>query len=302
MGCGGGKVISGADLDARGVFCNANAATPRQPVDASRICCAAAGLFPSRPDATQPPVEPAEYALMDAVEDRMWWYRAAHTRVIDALRHRPGPLLGHLPVLDAGCGTGGMLRRLADAAIGPAFVGLEHQAAAAARARTKSGAAVVAGDVNALPFAGGAFAAVVSVDVLCHRLVSPERGLAELRRVLAPGGTLVLNLPAFEWLKSAHDARVHNDRRFSAAQVRGLLHGAGFERIETRYWNALLLPLMVVQRKIVAAQEDSASDVAPFPPWLDRMLHGVTALERRLTALGLRFPAGGSVLAVASRP
>jgi SAM-dependent methyltransferase len=247
-------------------------------------------------------VEPAEYALMDAVEDRMWWYRAAHARVIDALRRRPGPTGRQLPVLDAGCGTGGLLRRLAEAAIAPALVGLEHRPEAAARARAKSGAAVVAGDVNALPFADGAFGAAVSVDVLCHRLVSPERSLWELRRVLAPGGTLVLNLPAFEWLKSAHDARVHNDRRFSAAQARDLVRGAGFGRIETRYWNAFLLPLMVVQRKLVAAREDSASDVAPFSPWLDRMLHGVTALERRLAGLGLRFPAGGSVLVVASRP
>jgi hypothetical protein len=32
------------------------------------------------------------------------------------------------------------------------------------------------------------------------------------------------------------------------------------------------------------------------------MLHGVTELERRLAALGLRYPAGGSVLLVATRP
>jgi len=245
-------------------------------------------------------VETAEYALMDVVEDRMWWYRAVHARVLDALARRPGDPAR--PVLDAGCGTGGLLRRLAERAIGRPLFGVEYFEPAARRASAKSGAAVAVGDVHALPFPDGTFGAVLSVDVLCHRLIQPERGLAEMRRVLAPGGTLILNLPAFEWLKSAHDRRVHNARRTTLRAARAQLAEAGFTRIEARYWNALLLPLMVIQRKLLAAKEEAASDVAPYPPWLDRMLHGVTELERRLAALGLRYPAGGSVLLVATRP
>ena len=155
---------------------------------------------------------------MDAVEDRMWWYRAAHAQVIDAVRRRPGPAGSAL--LDAGGGTGGVLRRLCDALPGRARFGVDYNPGAAARAAAKSGARVAAADVNALPFAGGAFGVAISIDVLCHRLVTPERALAELHRVLAPGGTLVLNLPAFEWLKSAHDAHVHTARRFTAGQSR----------------------------------------------------------------------------------
>jgi hypothetical protein len=121
--------------------------------------------------------------------------------------------------------------------------------------------------------------------------------------VLAPGGTLVLNLPAYAWMHSAHDERVHNSRRFTAGSARALLERAGFAAIEARYWNALLLPLMVLQRKVLKsdAAHDS-SDVAPFPPWLDATLFGVTAAERALARLGLRYPAGGSILVVATRP
>jgi SAM-dependent methyltransferase len=245
-------------------------------------------------------MEEREYELMDAVEDRMWWYRAAHARIIDAVAHRPGP--AGLPLLDAGCGTGGLLRRMRDALGGRALFGVDYHAAAAARAHAKSAAPVVAGDVNALPFADAAFGAAVSVDVLCHRLVDPARALAELRRILAPDGTVVLNLPALPWLKSAHDAHVHTARRFTAGGVAVLLRDAGFVAVETRYWNSLLLPLMVLQRKVLAASDDATSDVAPFAPWLDRTLHGVTVVERRLWGLGLRYPAGGSVLAVATRP
>jgi ubiquinone/menaquinone biosynthesis C-methylase UbiE len=255
-------------------------------------------LFPPRRDAKNTVVEAAEYDLMDAVEERMWWYRALHLRVLDALHGRPG-VPGAL--LAAGCGTGGLLRRLAGRST-RALVGLDFNPEAARRAGAKSGALNTGGDANRLPFADSSFGALVSMDVLCHRAVEPGQALAEFHRVLKPGGAVVLNLPAFEWLHSAHDIRVHNARRFTAAQGRALLADAGFTAIETRYWNALLLPLMILQRKVLKSDAEAKSDVAPFPPWLDAMLYAVTGLERFMARIGLRFPAGGSVLITATRP
>src|SRR5664279_1905996 len=81
--------------------------------------------------------------------------------------------------------------------------------AAASRAAAKSGAAVATGTVNTLPFANASFDAMLSIDVLCHQSVDPAAALAEVRRCLKPGGVLVINLPAFEWLRSDHDMRVH---------------------------------------------------------------------------------------------
>lgn len=243
----------------------------------------------------------------------MWWYRALHAGALDALgpsrpdtgrRSQPDPGEGTLagPVLDAGCGTGGFLARFRQARPGAAAIGLEFKPEAAARASDKAGVPVAVGSVNAIPFADGAFAGLVSLDVLCHAAAEPVRALAEFRRVLRPGGRLVVNLPAYQWLASAHDARVHNARRFTAGGARALLASAGFAGIRTRYWNALLFPLMVVQRKLLARGEDHGSDVALPPAWLNRSLLGVTEMERRAAALGLRFPAGGSVLATATRP
>ena len=244
-------------------------------------------------------MEPGEYDLMDAAEDGMWWYRAAHARVLDALRARPG---APGPLLDAGCGTGGLMRRVADELPVSAPVGLDFMPSAALRAARKSGRPVTAGDTNRLPFPDASFGAAVSIDVICHAGVDPATALAELHRVLRPGGTLVLNLPSYEWLTSAHDVRVHNARRFTATGARRLLEAAGFARILARYWNGLLLPLMVLQRKVLQRRPDAPSDVTEFPPWVDATLHAVSELERRIVRAGLPMPAGGSVLLVATRP
>lgn len=243
-------------------------------------------------DVQETAMDAAEYDLMDAAEDRMWWYRALHERLVARL----GPVRGR--VLDAGCGTGGFLAALRLARPDVAGLGAEYAFAAARRAAAKSGAPVARGSVNALPFARGSVDAVVLADVLCHGAVQPEAALAECRRVLAPGGMLVVNMPAYRWLLSAHDRRVHNVRRVTARELAAMLAGAGFAEVRARYWNFLLLPLMVVQRKVLA-RGDAASDVAPFPPWLDAMFAAVLRAEARLD---FPLPAGGSVLATARAP
>lgn len=239
-------------------------------------------------------MEPDEYARMDALESRMWWYRALHARLLDALAECT--VAG--PILDAGCGTGGLLAALATAQPTCAAFGLEWFAAAAAIAAAKSGRPIICGSVNALPFAANSFATVIAADVLCHAAVEPMPALGEIHRVLRQGGRLIVNMPAFRSLLSSHDAQVHNARRLNAAETRDMLETAGFRLLRIGYWNGLLLPLMIARRKIFSRSSDR-SDVAAFPPWLDRTFYGMTELERRLR---LRLPAGGSVLAVAERP
>jgi SAM-dependent methyltransferase len=236
-------------------------------------------------------MEAAEYALMDAAEDRMWWYRALHARLLDALDGVQGR------VLDAGCGTGGLLAALAARRPDLSLVGVEWSPTAAVRAAAKSAVPVVRGSIAALPLADGSVDAAIAADVLCHEAVDPDGAAKELHRVLRPGGLLVVNMPAYGWMASAHDRRVHNARRYTAGKLASLLRSAGFQAVRVSYWNTLLLPLMVIQRKILA-RGDAASDVADFSPWLDAALHGMTELERRF---GIKLPAGGSVLAVAER-
>jgi SAM-dependent methyltransferase len=230
---------------------------------------------------------------MAVLEGRMWWYRALHATLLDAIADHSPPR--DTPILDAGCGTGGLLARLDPAC---AAYGLEWHEPAAAIARAKSGRPVARGDINAMPFADRHFAIVIAADVLCHAAVEPAQALAEIHRVLRPGGRLIVNMPAFRALMSSHDTLVHNTRRLNTRQTRAMLESAGFRVRRLGYWNSLLLPLMVLRRKLPFLSS-GGSDVAAFPPWLDRILHGMTELERRMP---ISFPAGGSVMAIAERP
>lgn len=245
-----------------------------------------------------PFMEPAEYDRMQAVEDSMWWYRAAHATILDALRQAPGPPAA--PLLDAGCGTGGLLRRLALAPADRPLVGLDASPEAAASAQRRSGCPIVVGTVDDLPFPAATFGVILSIDVLSHRRVDPPVALAEAYRCLLPGGILVLNLPAFAWLSSYHDAHVHNARRFDRVALGEQVAAAGFTPIRIAYWNSLLFPLMVIRRKCFGSGR-AASDVTAYPAAVDRMFGGLLALERAGARRGVRYPFGGSLLVIARK-
>jgi SAM-dependent methyltransferase len=150
-----------------------------------------------------------------------------------------------------------------------------------------------------MPFSNASLGAYLSLDVLCHGGVEPMAALKEAHRCLKPGAVALLNLPAYGWLLSAHDRRVHNVRRFTLGQARTLLAGHGFRVLRSSYWNTFLFPLMLLHRLI--ERDDAPSDVRDYPPWLDRLFSAALAVERLLIGLGLRLPFGGSLIIVAAR-
>jgi ubiquinone/menaquinone biosynthesis C-methylase UbiE len=252
-------------------------------------------------------MERVEYHRMAMLEATMWWYRALHARLLDRIARLGLPAGARL--LDAGCGTGGLLARLAVLRPDLDLQGLEYDAEAAALARGKlphgrDPGKLQVGSVNAMPYGDGQFDVIVSADVLCHAAVDEPAALAEFLRCLTPGGTLLLNLPAYQWMASAHDVHVHNKRRYTLGQARARLAEAGFIAVSGGYWNSLLFPLMLLHR-LMAARASSAgegSDVKPFPAWQDRLFHAVTVIEQRLAGIGLQLPFGGSVWIEAKKP
>lgn len=234
-------------------------------------------------------MERIEYNLMNTLEENFWWYRALHAVVTERLLQLQLPV--GASVLDAGCGTGGLLKYLSQHAPQYHYCGLEWNSDAALMAEKKTGLAITRGSVNSMPFASGQFAVILSQDVLYHRNVDEQAMLQECLRCLQPGGTLLLHVAAFQWMASAHDEHVHGARRYTAARLRLLLQQNGFDVIHTGYWNSLLFPLMMLQRLTVGKHKTS-SDVETVPAWQNRLFHAVLDCERRLP---LRLPFGGSV-------
>ena len=241
-------------------------------------------------------MQPDEYRKMAEVEDAMWYYRALH-------RHVGRSLARHLPaaarVLDAGCGTGGLLRRLHAAQPAWSLTGLDFSPLACELARERTGGEIVQGSIAALPFADGTFAAVTSCDVVCQ-VTDPAQAVREFHRCLAPGGVMVLTMPAYQWMYSYHDREVGNLRRYSRGEVNALLQSAGF-RIEcSTYWNTLPFPLAVLRRKILPPAAP-ASDVRPFPAPVEAGFNALMAVEQAWLGAGGSLPFGSSVLTVARK-
>jgi len=95
------------------------------------------------------------------------------------------------PVLDVGCGTGAITRKLAES--GQTIVGLDLSESFLCRAAAR-GLLAVAGDAHTLPFRSETFGAVVALDAIEH-LFYPRVFMSEVRRVITPGGIFILEVP-----------------------------------------------------------------------------------------------------------
>ncbi len=245
-------------------------------------------------------MNPREYEALYRTEDRHWWFVGVRREIAaEVARARSGISRW----LDAGSGTGGLLvnARLAGS---PAAFGVEVSPEGIAFSKTRGLRRLARASVSQLPFSDGAFDLVTSIDVLCHRDVEEPRALAEAHRCLREGGLLILQVPAFDWLRSEHDDAVWTSRRYSRREVGILLAGAGFAVERCFYRVALLFPAAALVRLLAPRgrpEEEARSEVRPAAPAADALLGGILRLESALAALGLRLPFGLSVFAVARK-
>lgn len=242
-----------------------------------------------------------EHEAMYASETALWWYVALREYVLDWLRltdRTPRPVL---TILDAGCGTGGMLARLMPYG---AAVGIDLAPHAVRIAQDRRGCTAIRGSLTALPFRDDSFDAAVSLDVISDAGVDVESAaLDELHRVLKPGGRLLLNLPAFAALAGEHDVAVRTARRYTVKEARALVERHGFVVERCSYWNMALTPAVWLVRRLSRRKPlDAAtahSDITPPAAPINRALLGIARLERRLLRRVPRLPFGSSLLLLA---
>lgn len=241
-----------------------------------------------------------EYRAMYDLEERLWWY-AGMRAITGALLDRELHGRMRLRVLDVGCGTGFSLVWLRERyGVEQAFgVDLSPHAAALWRLRALDRVALATAD--GLPFIADQFDLVTCFDVIYQ--LEPEaarKAIAEMRRVLKPGGLLFIREPAYNWMRGAHDIAVGTRHRYTRGELKRLLASAGFRLRRATYANTLLFWAAVPHRWLSRIKGESSSDVKPVSPLLNSMFGGALNLESRLVK-HLSLPFGLSVIALAQK-
>jgi SAM-dependent methyltransferase len=246
---------------------------------------------------------PQEYQTMRAVEDSYWWYRTLRSHVVRELASR---LLPGAHVLDAGCGTGGMLDSLRRHPARWQLSGHDLSPDAVRLTRDRGFDSITQGSISSIPIPPDQCDAVVCLDVLYHKAVDESAALRELHRVLKPGGWLLLNLPAWNSLAGEHDRAVKGARRYNPKRIRSLLAPPLWHIESLHGWNALLFPAVWTSRQLSRLRNQTAtgpaqSDLKPLPPFLNQLLAAILAHDLAVCR-SFQIPIGTSLFAVARRP
>jgi ubiquinone/menaquinone biosynthesis C-methylase UbiE len=207
-------------------------------------------------------------------------------------------------ILDCGAGTGHNLQWLSR--FGRA-TGIDLTWSGLAYARAAGRTRLARASAAALPFSRASFDLVTSFDVLqCIPGEAEEMAVREMRRVLRPGGHLVITVAALNLLRGNHSVLSREVRRYSRKDLRRLLEAAGFDLLAVTYTNATLFPVVAAVRAaqrlsgLAASDADAAAaqEISIPPAPINALLGGLLSLEARVVR-AVPMPFGSSLMALA---
>ena len=237
-----------------------------------------------------------EYDAMALCETSMWWYRCLHEMTIDVIK-KAAPR--NPAILDAGCGTGGLLVRLQENGYSD-LNGFDLSPDAVEYAGKKSGIPVQMQDINSLRhvYAESSFDVVVSHDIVCLLEKGQDNAaITDLLKLLKPGGLLIMNFPALKAFQGNHDIAVGIQQRYSKTAIRNMIGNKGSVK-QLTFWPFLLSPPIFFLRKLqklrsfFVKKREVISDVQMPPSFLNDVFYRITRTENA----GIRRTPWGSSL------
>jgi len=237
-------------------------------------------------------------------EERHFWFRGLRWFVQPLIRRA---LDGSTDArsLDNGCGTGANLALLAPFG---AVYGLDLSAFGLQTARQRGRRGLLRASAAAIPFASATFDLVTSFDVLYALDDHDERSaVAEMFRVVRPGGYVLVNVAAMHVLRGDHSILSHEVRRYSRGSLSRLLTGAGFRIVRITYTNAaLFLPMLAVRlfhrARGLSAEADATAEISVPAAPVNGALSVLLFLESVWLRAGGANPFGSSLLCLARKP
>lgn len=197
---------------------------------------------------------------MYQLEDTHAWYVSLRKKVFSYITayRRDAPIT----ILDTGCGTGALLLRLKNMG---RSIGVDVSETAIELCQQRGLNNIIRSSVLSLPFRDDSFDIVTSVDVLYHqKVVNDNVALREYYRVLKRSGILILNLPAYEFLKGEYDKAIHIFRRYRMGDMKIKVKEAGFSIERIIYSNTFLFPIIAIWRLFICGKivkENNKSDL-----------------------------------------
>jgi SAM-dependent methyltransferase len=233
-------------------------------------------------------------------EQSHWWFVGRRTLVLDQIAQLYGGR-NDLQILDVGCGTGLNMRYLGRYG---GVTGADLSTEGLHYCRTRGHRRLVLTPLERLPFAEDTFDLVTALDIMEH-LDDDLIGFEEIRRVLKPGGRVIVLVPAYRFLWSLQDEVSHHRRRYIAPQLRKVMKRSGLTIERLTYANTLLFPIVLGGRlalKVIRRHNTSIqNENALHPGWSNGLLRAIfqseTPLLRRVNA-----PFGVSILAIGRKP
>lgn len=241
----------------------------------------------------------SEYESIFRLENNFWWYKVLHCLVEDCVLEVG--LNKNQNILDAGCGTGRMLEIIQYFGI---TTGIDYSPEAIRLAKTRGLQNLIQGDLNDYEFEEKCFDIIISLDVLYHAaIISDTNVLSKFYNSLKPGGVLILNLPAFEYLRRSHDIAVHTKRRYRKKELIKILESIGFKIIKASYRLPHLYLIILLSKFIdkLKSKKSSESDLKKIPDWINNLLFKLGSFENFLIKKRLYIPVGSSVFIVATK-
>jgi SAM-dependent methyltransferase len=247
------------------------------------------------------------FAELVRVEDRHFWFRSRNVLIYELVKKLSSGLKPGYCVLEVGCGTGNVLNVLRKACTGGLVVGMERFFDGLPHAQRRSAGPLVQADARNLPF-GKQFDLIGMFDVLEH-IPEERETLLSLHEMLAPGGRLIVTVPAYQFLWSHFDEAAHHCRRYSPAQLRSVLTETGFDVDFLSPFMACIFPLVWAFRKIGGLRGSGGPEDAKrralqefrLVPGINRVLVSLMSLEAQWLARGHRLPLGTSLVVIARR-